>query len=82
MSASSTLFGGHRSVYDFIQRRRRGQLYREEQLNILQVVHTRSVATLTENPIRLKNHDKIFTSAWISMTMLSKSTDMPIHILR
>ncbi|KAI8148675.1 WD40-repeat-containing domain protein [Fennellomyces sp. T-0311] len=74
--SATVLFGGHKSVYDFLQRRRRGQPFRrvEEQHKILQAIHTRSVATLTENPIDLKDHDKIFTSAWISTSKVVVGT--------
>ena len=61
------------SVYDYVQKRRTGYYFRrnkhsKDRQKILQAVQARCVATLSENPIDIKGHDKIFTSNWISMS--------------
>ncbi|KAI9274488.1 WD40-repeat-containing domain protein [Phascolomyces articulosus] len=57
------------SVYDYIHKRRRGYYFRrsnqsQDRQKIIQALQKRSVATLSENPIDLKDHDKIFASTW------------------
>ncbi|KAI7856062.1 WD40-repeat-containing domain protein [Circinella umbellata] len=59
------------SVYDYVQKRRTGYYFRRNKYSkyrqkILQAVQARCVATLSENPIDIKGHDKIFTSTWIN----------------
>ena len=69
-------FKDSESVYDYVQKRRRGYYFRRNnhdkyRQKILQAVQTRCVAALSENPIDIKGHDKIFTSTWMSMLQIS-----------
>ena len=68
-------FKDSKSVYDYVQKRRRGYYFRrnnhgKHRQKVLQAVQTRSVAALSENPIDIKGHDKIFTSTWMSMLQI------------
>ncbi|KAI9497003.1 WD40-repeat-containing domain protein [Zychaea mexicana] len=75
-STSRSSFNESRYVYDYLQKRlrgigghnRRNNNSQQERQRILQAVRSQSVAALTENPINLEDHDKIFASAWISST--------------
>lgn len=67
-SNADLLLVDHYHLYKFLNNRRSGLTHRRfDYQHVHQYTRAPSTSILTEDPIQVKNYDKIFSSAWISM---------------